>query len=74
MATRKVGLEIHPEKTKVLTNSSRQQGGHIEIPGGRVKVLVQEEGTDYLGRKLCLTELHDIELEARLDKAWGKFH
>ena len=27
---------------------------------------------DYLGRRLCLGELHETEIDARLDRAWRK--
>eukprot|EP00973_Karenia_brevis_P003269 449526-Karenia_brevis.AAC.1 len=28
---------------------------------------------DYLGKRLCLNDIHDAEIRNRLDKAWAKF-
>eukprot|EP00973_Karenia_brevis_P003799 524533-Karenia_brevis.AAC.1 len=72
--TQDYGLEVHAGKTKVLTSNVRNTGGYVETSGGRVHILTAAEGTDYLGRRLCLTDFHDTELAARLDKAWRKFH
>ena len=46
----------------------------VELQGGvRVKVLPDNDGTEYLGRYLCMEEMHDEELQHRVRKAWKKF-
>eukprot|EP00973_Karenia_brevis_P019315 2647724-Karenia_brevis.AAC.1 len=69
-AASKVGLEVHMGKTAILTNSVRAHGGAIKVLDGHVAI---KSDTDYLGRKLSFHELHDIEIQSRIDKAWKKF-
>ena len=43
---------------------------NIVVDGRKIDI-VQE--VDYLGRRLCLDELHVTEVENRISKAWAKF-
>ena len=71
----KVGLELHPSKTKILHNNmgygSRVQ--EARIAGMVIEVLDPTSSTMYLGRALTLTDMHNVELNHRLKKAWAKF-
>ena len=44
-----------------------------DVAGERVDVLDPAESTMYLGKLLCLTEVHDTEIRHRISKAWSKF-
>ena len=71
----KVGLELHPDKTKILHNNigygSRCTKAHIQ--GMDIEILSPSSSTMYLGRALSLTNTHDTELEHRVRRAWAKF-
>ena len=70
-----VGLELHPEKTKIQHNNigygSRVQ--QAQIKGMQVQVLQPDAHTIYLGKALNLIDTHEVELKHRLRKAWAKF-
>ena len=71
----KVGLKLHPEKTKIQHNNMGY-GSHVKratINGMSIEVLAPTASAMYLGRALSLTETHDVELNHRLKKAWAKF-
>ena len=72
---KKVGLNLHPEKTKILHNNIGY-GRHVTkttAGGMEIEVLGSSASTMYLGRLLSLIEPHDVELQHRLNKAWAKF-
>ena len=48
--TEKVGLEIHPAKTKILSSQSWNSRKEIEIDNIKVEILTKEESTTYLGQ------------------------
>jgi len=57
----KLGLEMHPDKTKILHNGmdGQRQPRSVKVGGSVVEVLCSWDSTSYLGRQLCLTMLHD---------------
>ena len=71
----KVGLELHPGKTKIQHNGIGYGTGvrSSRIGDMDIEVLEPAATTVYLGRELSLTDTHDIELRHRLAKAWAKF-
>ena len=69
----RAGLEIHPTKTKILTNDSDEKRGSVTVAGQRVDALASTGAADYLGRRLTCSNVHDTEIDARLDKAWKRF-
>ena len=71
----KVGLSLHPEKTKILHNDMGY-GRHVKVAkvaDMSIEVLGAAGTTMYLGRLLSLTETHEAELQHRIRKAWAKF-
>eukprot|EP00973_Karenia_brevis_P000238 33040-Karenia_brevis.AAC.1 len=72
-AAQHVGLVIHSGKTKIMTNDSTCQHRSLKAENASVAILTGSDALDYLGRRLSMDELHDTELEARLEKAWRKF-
>ena len=71
----KVGLHLHPGKTKILHND-KGYGRHVKaakVGDMSIEVLEATASTMYLGRELSLTAAHDTELKHRIKKAWAKF-
>ena len=71
----KVGLNLHPEKTKILHND-KGYGRHVRIAKVGdldIEVLEATASTMYLGRLLSLTDPHEVELQHRIKKGWAKF-
>jgi hypothetical protein len=75
-AAGKVGLELHPYKTKILANACGGRRGRpeeVELLFGSVKVLPLTENTLYRGRKLAFGKSEDTEITHRISKGWAKF-
>ena len=73
----KSGLTLHPDKTKILHNNWTRMKNiptHVNSNGMQIEVLRVDETTKYLGRKLCFSDPHRVELENRITNAWKKFH
>lgn len=69
----KYGLVLNMEKTKVLTTSSSRPGSEISIGAGKVKILDADESERYLGRKVCMEDYHQTELNHRIAAGWCAF-
>jgi hypothetical protein len=71
----KVGLKLHPGKTKIQHNNVGYGVGVKSAKCGNVMVEVLATGdqTTYLGRSINLTDMDDTELQSRIAKAWAKF-
>jgi hypothetical protein len=73
----KVGLCIHPEKTKVFFNGVGRKGGAVpgvtKVAGLDIEVLADDKSTMYLGRALNLQHVQDTEMQHRMSRAWAKF-
>ena len=71
-------VELHPDKTKILTNISQRRGRNarstVDIAGKKVDVLKYSDNTKYLGRKLTYDNYHKTEVENRIASAWRKFN
>ena len=67
----KVGLHLHPEKTKILNNDMGygRQVTNAKAGDMDIEVLGAKASTMYLGRLLPLTEPHETELQHRIKKA-----
>ena len=72
------GLELHPDKTVILSNLSQRRGRQatrtVQIGNRPVRVLHYEDNTKYLGRKLCFNDYHTTEIDNRIAYAWRKFY
>ena len=77
-AAARYGLEIHPDKTKILSNVTKRRGRdartNADINGSTVQILPYNDNTKYLGRKLTCNDYHITELNNRVASAWRKFH
>ena len=74
-AASKYGLKINYAKTKILT-ASHWAGGRTSLKIGvnNVAILVDDRPEKYLGRKLCFTSMHEVELNHRIAAGWAAFH
>ena len=61
-STEKVGLRIHPGKTKILSNQSSNIRKEIEIADIKVEILTSEERTKYLGQMITFHQLETTEI------------
>ena len=71
------GLALHPDKTKILHNNwtwLKNIPTYVHANGVQIEVLRVDETTKYLGRKLCFSDPHRVELESRISNAWKKFY
>jgi hypothetical protein len=71
----KVGLLIHPSKTKILNNGigNGQTQQSVVVGGRSIDILKRQGSTMYLGRLLNLLEPTDTEINFRIKRAWAKF-
>ena len=67
------GLQLHPEKTKVLTNARQQLRASIHHGPSSIEVLGPSGAVKYLGRKLAIQDCHDDEFNNRIAAAWASF-
>eukprot|EP00973_Karenia_brevis_P058174 8097478-Karenia_brevis.AAC.1 len=68
------GLKLHMGKTKVMSNDPSNLGGTLKLDAGVIEIMKYSGFTSYLGKALSLHELHNTEIDARIDKAWKKFY
>ena len=71
----RVGLKLHPGKTKIMHNGIGYGSGVKEARCGTmcIEVLDQDSHTAYLGRAVRLTDMNDEEIKSRISKAWSKY-
>ena len=65
----KVGLRIHPGKTKLLSNQSLNIRKEIEIDDIKVEILTREESTKYLGQLITFQQQETTEIRNRIRAA-----
>ena len=77
-AAGQTGLEIHPDKTKIIHNLShrkpKSQTEHTEIKGMNIQILPYDGTQKYLGRALTFKSPTNAELTNRISAAWRKFN
>ena len=75
-AAKQVGLELHPDKTKILHNSVGYGVGAkaADIRSMKIEILDKTQKAMYLGRILKPTEMQEEELKNRISKAWAKYN
>ena len=73
-----VGLELHPDKTKILHNHQqrkpRQQPEYAKVGALSVEVLPYTGKQKYLGTQLTFHCPNATEVESRISAAWKRFH
>ena len=76
-ATGKVGLRIHPDKTKILSNQSTINSNttrHIEVGEMSIEILSRNESVKYLDQRISFYQQETIEIKNRIRAAWATFH
>jgi hypothetical protein len=72
----KCGLELHPEKTKIISSTNRQnrtRNKFTEVGDMKIEVLARNSTIKYLGRQITFEDAHRTELNNRVKCAWAKF-
>ena len=73
----KCGLELHPGKTKILTNLRSRRGdtakSHANVNGMNIEILARPATAKYLGRKVTFSSPHSTEIDSRVAAAWRCF-
>ena len=73
-STSKTGLQIHPEKTNILSNQKqkqKQRGAHID--NIQVKNLPPNGKAKYLGQTFTFEKQETVEIKTRIRFAWSYF-
>ena len=77
-AARKVGLDLHMGKTKVLCNVpdiDRMSMKALNVDGQDIEILAEDASIMYLGRSLSFgVKGLDQEIQHRINRGWAKFH
>ena len=76
-ATEKVGLRIHPDKTKILSNESSMNSDtkrYIKIGDMSIEILAKNESVKYLGQRISFHQQETLEIKSRIRAAWTTFH
>ena len=73
----KTGLELHPDKTKVLSNTTKRSGRpnkqHITLDNDNIEILPRSDHIKYLGRSISFENANTLETNQRIRAAWAKF-
>ena len=67
--TEAVGLGIHPDKTKILSNQDNVKAKEITIENIKIAILAKGDSARYLGQKVTLQEQETEEIKNRLKAA-----
>ena len=73
-STEAVGLGIHPEKTKILSNQDKVKAKEITVNNIKIEVLAKRDSARYLGQKITSEEQDTEEIKNRLKAEWAAFH
>eukprot|EP00973_Karenia_brevis_P076570 10637426-Karenia_brevis.AAC.1 len=72
-----VGLQLHPGKTKIMSNRCKRRGNEaqqfIKVGQLEIEILKRDAATKYLGRQVSFAKRHETELTNRINAAWRKF-
>ena len=72
-AKEKVGLTIHPNKTKILSNESSMNSDtkrYIKIGDVDIEILAKSESVKYLGQRISFYQQETLEIKSRIRAAW----
>ena len=72
-----MGLRIHPDKTKILSNQSTINSNtkkHIEVGEMSVEILARNESVKFLGQRISFHQQETLEIKSRIRAAWATFH
>ena len=76
-STEKLGLRIHPGKTKVLSNQSSispDSEKEMQIGDVKIEILTRSESVRYSGQLITFQHQEKTEIKNRIRTAWAMFH
>ena len=76
-ATEKVGLRIHRDKRKILSNQSNMNSDtkrYIKVCEMSIEILTKNESVKYLGQRISFHQQETLEIKSRIRAAWATFH
>ena len=73
-STEVVGLGIHPDKTKILSNQDKVKEKEIKVDNIQIEILKKSDSARYLGQKITFQDQETEEVKNRLKAAWAAFH
>ena len=73
-STERVGLGIHPDKTKILSNQDKVKEKEITVDNIQIEILKKSDSARYLGQKITFQDQETEEIKNRLKAAWAAFH
>ena len=76
-STEKVGLRIHPEKRKILSNQSSLSSdtkNEMKVDDIEIEMLTRGESVRYLGQTITFLQQETTEIKNRIRAAWATFH
>eukprot|EP00973_Karenia_brevis_P032310 4452922-Karenia_brevis.AAC.1 len=71
-----IGLEIHPDRSKILTNArphAKSTDEHLIVDNMSIQILPHTASVKYLGKLLTFWNPQQTELDNRVSAAWRKF-
>ena len=71
---RQGGTQIHPGKTKILSNQSANNRKEIEFDNIIVEILSKEENTKYLDQTITFQQQETTEIKNRIGAACATFY
>ena len=78
MFASQLGLQVHPDKTKILGNVLDTKRGtdaqRVAVGGLNIEVVPLAQSVKYLGRRFSFHNTNMIEVENRINGAWRKFN
>ena len=74
ISTEAVGLGIHPDKTKILSNQDKVKAKEIEVDNIKIEILGKTASARYFGQKITFEDQETEEIKNRLKAAWAAFH
>ena len=73
-STEEVGLGIHPDKTKILSDQDNAKEKEITVDNIKIEILRKSDSARYLGQKVTFEDQETEEVKNRLKAAWAAFH
>ena len=70
-STEAVGLGIHPDKTKILSNQDKVKAKEITVNNFKIEVLAKGDSARYLGQKITFEEQEIEEIKKQADSSVG---
>ena len=63
ISTEAVGLGIHPDKTKILSNQEKMKTNEIEVDNIKIEILEKKASARYLGQKITFEDQETEEIK-----------